>query len=101
MDNYTNSNGYINSNITLEDYIRLNNVTEPIIIEAADIIIDQEEELKETYDRIKDLQSVVDSLDIESIEYELDALSKIVDGKAIDKLITIQTLLDNFKQRKG
>ena len=92
---------YTNSNINLEDYIRLNNVTEPIIIEAADIIIDQEEELKETYDRIKDLQSVVDSLDIESIEYELDALSKIVDGKAIDKLITIQTLLDNFKQRKG
>ena len=97
----TNMSTYTNSNVSLEEWIRLNNVTDSIIIEAADMLLEQEQELKEAYDRIEDLKSIIHGFDVESIEYELDALSKIVDGKAIDKLIAIQTLLDNFKQRRG
>lgn len=94
-------NKYINSNVSLEEWMRLNNVTDQIIIDAADTIIEQEQELVEAYEKIETLENIIQGFDIESIEYELDALSKIVDGKAIDKLIAIQTLLDNFKQRRG
>lgn len=94
-------NKYINSNVSLEEWMRLNNVTDQIIIDAADTIIEQEQELVEAYEKIETLENIIQGFDIESIEYELDALSKIVDGKTIDKLIAIQTLLDNFKQRRG
>ena len=49
-------NKYTNSNISLEDYIRLNNVTEPIIIDAADVLFEQEQELKEAHERIENLR---------------------------------------------
>lgn len=36
-------NKYVNSNVTLEEYIRLNDIREPVILAAADTIIEQKE----------------------------------------------------------
>ena len=42
---------YTNSNITIEEYIRLYDVKEPVILDTADLVIAQEDELKAAYSK--------------------------------------------------
>jgi len=99
-------NKYTNSNVTLEEYIRLNNVTDSMIIEAADTIARQACELKESYERIETLENIIQGFDIESIEAIInEVLYELPEEKTLEfvdnRLEEIQTLLDNFKQRRG
>lgn len=55
-------NKYINSNLTFEEYTRLNDIREPVVLEAADTIIEQEEEISILQDKIEDYEKLVDSL---------------------------------------
>lgn len=90
---------YIDNNISLEEWIRLNDIREERILDAADLLIVQEEELTLLQDKIEDYECLVNSLDIESIEQYLDELW-IVEDKKHNKIISkIQTILDNFKNR--
>lgn len=68
MDVGANMNKYTNSNLTFEEYIRLNDIREPIILEAADTIARQACELKEAYERIETLENIIQGFELEELK---------------------------------
>lgn len=92
---------YKQSNLTWDDYIRLNDIHEPHVLEASDTIAEQEIELQECYDRIESLENLIQSFDIDTLNIELAWIEQCCDANdgVQSSLVEITKILDNFKLR--
>ena len=55
-----------NNNLTFDEWIRLNNIDTPQILEAADIIADQESIITEQEQEIEQLKMLINSFDFKT-----------------------------------
>ena len=94
---------YTNSNITIEEYIRLYDVKEPVILDTADLVIAQEDELKAAYSKIEALEHFKDYIDfdllidiINEIKFEMpeEKTIEFVDNRCNELLNILDVLVE-------
>ena len=89
-----------NSNLSFDEWIRLNDIETPQIIEASEIIADQAETIEQQEDKILELTKLIESFDFESIQYELDSIdSRDSTDKNTRSITLIERVLNNYKLR--
>lgn len=87
--------------LSWEEWIRLNDVTLPHVLEMQDIILDQETIIKELEAKLKDKEQLLNSFDFITLENELDWVEQCCGEDAKNSLIEITKILDNYKLRCG
>ena len=85
--------------LTWEEWIRLNDVTLPHVLEMQDIIIEQEETIRELESVLDDKNHLLGSFDFDSLEKELNILEQNCWREGETQIINITKILDNFKLR--
>jgi len=85
--------------LTWEEWIRLNDVTLPHVLEMQEIIIEQEERISELESALEDKEQLLDSFDFETLERELDILEQNCWHEGETQIINITKIIDNYKLR--
>ena len=87
-----------NSTLSFEEWIRLNDINTPQILEAANIIAEQETIIEQQEQEIDILESFINSFDFETMDYLLDELVN-ESGNQTEHLMGMMRILDNYKSR--
>jgi len=90
-----------NSNLSFDEWIRLNDIETPQIIEASEIIADQAETIEQQEDKILELRGLLESFDFDSVDKELSLIAQMCTqtSRINESLTNITKILDNYKLR--
>ena len=91
---------YKQSTLTFDEWIRLNDVTEPFILEASDTLAEQERIIEEQEEEIEQLKVLIHSLDLKTLKVELDWIEQCCGSEAQTSIIKVTKILDNYKQSR-
>jgi len=85
--------------LSWEEWVRLNDVQLPHVLEMQDIILKQEERIRELENVLDGMDMLLHSFDFTTVDMYLDDLSKTATGKDMDILVALTNIIDNFKLR--